>query len=156
MEKLIVHGGNPLNGTVRVSGAKNAVLPIIVASMLGVGKSTLTEIPELADVHTVSEDALISSAIFSINGRSSSFKEDLISSGSETISMSLKSFSKWETIVFIAAEAQEWLPMMDTLWFWKLRAFNSWIKFSIVRYRFKLYVGAIVTKLVYFQASEMM
>ena len=70
--------------------------------------------------------------------------------------MSLKSFSKWETIVFIAAEAQEWLPMMDTLWFWKLRAFNSWIKFSIVRYRFKLYVGAIVTKLVYFQASEMM
>ena len=55
MEKLIVHGGNPLNGTVRVSGAKNAVLPIIVASMLGVGKSTLTEIPELADVHTVSE-----------------------------------------------------------------------------------------------------
>ena len=54
MEKLIVHGGNPLNGTVRVSGAKNAVLPIIVASMLGVGKSTLTEIPELADVHTVS------------------------------------------------------------------------------------------------------
>ena len=55
LEKLIVHGGNPLNGTVRVSGAKNAVLPIIVASMLGVGKSTLTEIPELADVHTVSE-----------------------------------------------------------------------------------------------------
>ena len=55
MEKLIVRGGNPLNGTVRVSGAKNAVLPIIVASMLGVGKSTLTEIPELADVHTVSE-----------------------------------------------------------------------------------------------------
>lgn len=32
-------------GTVRVSGAKNAVLPIIVASMLGTTKSTLTEIP---------------------------------------------------------------------------------------------------------------
>lgn len=38
---------------VRVSGAKNAVLPIIVASMLGTTQSTLTEIPKLADVHTV-------------------------------------------------------------------------------------------------------
>ena len=53
MEKLVVHGGKPLHGTVRVSGAKNAVLPIIVASMLGVTKSTLTEIPKLDDVHTV-------------------------------------------------------------------------------------------------------
>lgn len=53
MEKLVIHGGTPLRGTVRVSGAKNAVLPIIVASMLGTTKSTLTEIPKLDDVHTV-------------------------------------------------------------------------------------------------------
>lgn len=53
MEKLVIHGGKTLQGTVRVSGAKNAVLPIIVASMLGTTKSTLTEIPKLADVHTV-------------------------------------------------------------------------------------------------------
>lgn len=53
MEKLVIHGGKPLQGTVRVSGAKNAVLPIIVASMLGMTQSTLTEIPKLADVHTV-------------------------------------------------------------------------------------------------------
>lgn len=53
MEKLVIHGGTPLKGTVRVSGAKNAVLPIIVASMLGTTKSTLTEIPKLDDVHTV-------------------------------------------------------------------------------------------------------
>lgn len=53
MEKLVIHGGKPLQGTVRVSGAKNAVLPIIVASMLGTTKSTLTEIPKLDDVHTV-------------------------------------------------------------------------------------------------------
>lgn len=53
MEKLVIHGGTPLQGTVRVSGAKNAVLPIIVASMLGTTKSTLTEIPKLDDVHTV-------------------------------------------------------------------------------------------------------
>ena len=53
MEKLVIHGVKPLEGTVRVSGAKNAVLPIIVASMLGTTQSTLTEIPKLADVHTV-------------------------------------------------------------------------------------------------------
>ena len=53
MEKLVIHGGKPLQGTVRVSGAKNAVLPIIVSSMLGTTQSTLTEIPKLADVHTV-------------------------------------------------------------------------------------------------------
>lgn len=53
MEKLVIHGGKPLEGTVRVSGAKNAVLPIIVASMLGTTQSTLTEIPKLADVHIV-------------------------------------------------------------------------------------------------------
>lgn len=53
MEKLVIRGGKPLTGTVRISGAKNAVLPIIVASMLGTTKSTLTEIPKLDDVHTV-------------------------------------------------------------------------------------------------------
>ena len=53
MEKLIIHGGKPLMGTVRVSGAKNAVLPIIVASMLATTESVLQEIPELDDVHTV-------------------------------------------------------------------------------------------------------
>lgn len=55
MEKLVIHGGKPLEGTVRVSGAKNAVLPIIVASMLGTTQSVLTEIPKLDDVHTVCE-----------------------------------------------------------------------------------------------------
>lgn len=55
MEKLVIRGGKPLEGTVRVSGAKNAVLPIIVASMLGTTQSVLTEIPKLDDVHTVCE-----------------------------------------------------------------------------------------------------
>lgn len=55
MEKLVIQGGKPLNGSVRVSGAKNAVLPIIVASMLATSESVLTEIPKLDDVHTVCE-----------------------------------------------------------------------------------------------------
>ena len=53
MEKLIVRGGNRLVGTVKTSGAKNAVLPIIAASILGETPSHLDEIPKLDDVHTI-------------------------------------------------------------------------------------------------------
>jgi len=56
MEKIIVRGGHPLNGTVRVEGAKNAVLPVIAASLLASeGKSTIKEVPVLADVYTINE-----------------------------------------------------------------------------------------------------
>ena len=55
MEKLIVKGGNRLVGTVKTSGAKNAVLPIIAASILGSTPSHLDEVPMLEDVHTISE-----------------------------------------------------------------------------------------------------
>lgn len=55
MEKLIVKGGNRLVGVVKTSGAKNAVLPIIAASILGTTPSHLDEVPMLEDVHTISE-----------------------------------------------------------------------------------------------------
>ena len=55
MEKLVVKGGKRLVGTVKTSGAKNAVLPIIAASILGVTPSHLDEVPMLEDVHTISE-----------------------------------------------------------------------------------------------------
>lgn len=55
MEKLIVKGGNRLIGAVKTSGAKNAVLPIIAASILGTTPSHLDEVPMLEDVHTISE-----------------------------------------------------------------------------------------------------
>lgn len=55
MEKLIVRGGKRLFGTVRVSGAKNAVLPVIAATLLGTTPSTLEEIPDLEDVRTIAE-----------------------------------------------------------------------------------------------------
>lgn len=55
MEKLIVNGGNRLVGAVKTSGAKNAVLPIIAASILGTTPSHLDEVPMLEDVHTISE-----------------------------------------------------------------------------------------------------
>lgn len=56
MDKIIVTGGNRLEGTVQVEGAKNSVLPVIAASiMASEGKSTLDQVPTLADVDTISE-----------------------------------------------------------------------------------------------------
>ncbi|ASK62094.1 UDP-N-acetylglucosamine 1-carboxyvinyltransferase [Virgibacillus phasianinus] len=56
MDKIIVRGGNQLNGTVKVEGAKNAVLPVIAASILASkGKSVITDVPTLADVYTINE-----------------------------------------------------------------------------------------------------
>jgi len=56
MAKIIVRGGQRLMGTVRVSGAKNAVLPILAASLLATeGESVITDVPSLDDVITIQE-----------------------------------------------------------------------------------------------------
>ncbi|AOA01244.1 MAG: UDP-N-acetylglucosamine 1-carboxyvinyltransferase [Carnobacterium sp.] len=56
MEKIIVRGGKRLEGTVKVEGAKNAVLPILAATILAsVGESKLTNVPTLSDVFTINE-----------------------------------------------------------------------------------------------------
>lgn len=56
LEKIIIRGGRQLNGTVRVEGAKNAVLPVIAASLIASkGKSVIHEVPALADVHTINQ-----------------------------------------------------------------------------------------------------
>ena len=55
MEQLVIHGGNPLRGRVKIGGAKNAVLPIIAAALLGrCGVSVLDDVPALEDVYTIS------------------------------------------------------------------------------------------------------
>ncbi|MFD1957919.1 UDP-N-acetylglucosamine 1-carboxyvinyltransferase [Paenibacillus thailandensis] len=54
MTKIIVRGGQRLSGTVRVSGAKNAVLPILAASLLATeGDSVIHDVPLLDDVMTI-------------------------------------------------------------------------------------------------------
>ena len=55
MSRLIIKEGKPLKGRVRASGAKNSVLPIIAASLLADGKSTIYEIPYLNDVKIMCE-----------------------------------------------------------------------------------------------------
>ena len=55
MDKLIVKGGNRLEGEVRISGAKNAVLPIMAATLLADTPVTVRNIPHLHDVTTTME-----------------------------------------------------------------------------------------------------
>ena len=50
MERIQVTSSGPLRGKVRVSGAKNAALPIIAASLLGTEDIYLEEVPDLKDV----------------------------------------------------------------------------------------------------------
>ena len=53
MERLLIKGGKPLHGSVRVSSAKNAVLPIIVATLLPSTPATVLDVPDLDDVITI-------------------------------------------------------------------------------------------------------
>jgi len=56
LDKIIVRGGKRLNGTVKVEGAKNAVLPVIAATLLASdGKSIIKSVPTLSDVYTINE-----------------------------------------------------------------------------------------------------
>ncbi len=55
MERLRVVGGARLVGTVRVSGAKNSALKLMAATLLAPGKSTITNLPEIADVEYMAE-----------------------------------------------------------------------------------------------------
>ncbi len=52
MEKLVIEGGRPLEGTIKISGAKNAALPMLAATLLTDGVFTFTNLPRLRDVKT--------------------------------------------------------------------------------------------------------
>ncbi|MEI3607772.1 UDP-N-acetylglucosamine 1-carboxyvinyltransferase [Pseudogracilibacillus sp. SE30717A] len=56
MDKIVVKGGRRLNGSVKVEGAKNAVLPVLAASLIASeGKSIINDVPTLDDVYTINE-----------------------------------------------------------------------------------------------------
>ena len=52
MDKIIVEGGHRLDGMVRIGGAKNAALPILISSMLTDGWNTFTNVPDLKDIQS--------------------------------------------------------------------------------------------------------
>ncbi|HBE44600.1 MAG TPA: UDP-N-acetylglucosamine 1-carboxyvinyltransferase [Deltaproteobacteria bacterium] len=54
MDKFVIEGGERLRGTVKISGSKNAALPILAATVLAKGLYTIGNVPRLKDVHTMS------------------------------------------------------------------------------------------------------
>ncbi len=55
MDKLIITGGSPLNGEIRIAGAKNAALPILAATLLADEPVTIANVPHLHDITTILE-----------------------------------------------------------------------------------------------------
>jgi UDP-N-acetylglucosamine 1-carboxyvinyltransferase len=53
MERFVIHGGSPLQGTVQVHGAKNAVLPMMAAALLTREPVILRDVPRLVDIETM-------------------------------------------------------------------------------------------------------
>ncbi|WP_010491939.1 UDP-N-acetylglucosamine 1-carboxyvinyltransferase [Paenibacillus elgii] len=53
MEKLVIEGGKPLSGAIRIHGAKNAALPILAASIMAEGTITIENVPDLSDIHVM-------------------------------------------------------------------------------------------------------
>ena len=56
MQKIIVNGGRALEGEIRVSGSKNAALPLIFAALLIDGETTLRNVPDIGDVRVALEN----------------------------------------------------------------------------------------------------
>ena len=53
MERIRIHGGNPLKGVISIGGAKNAALPLMVAALLTEETLTLGNLPHVADIATL-------------------------------------------------------------------------------------------------------
>src|SRR5213592_3076958 len=51
MDKIRIHGGHPLSGTIKISGSKNSALPILAATLLTREPCTLHRVPDLSDTH---------------------------------------------------------------------------------------------------------
>lgn len=51
MDKILVHGGSKLSGTVRISGSKNSALPILAAALLTKERCVIRGVPDLSDIH---------------------------------------------------------------------------------------------------------
>ncbi|ELI5452544.1 UDP-N-acetylglucosamine 1-carboxyvinyltransferase [Staphylococcus pseudintermedius] len=77
MERIIVKGGNTLKGEVGIEGAKNAVLPILTASLLASdGKSELVNVPALSDVETINNVLSVLNAKIKYNEKQQSVTVD--------------------------------------------------------------------------------
>ncbi|RIK85506.1 MAG: UDP-N-acetylglucosamine 1-carboxyvinyltransferase [Hyphomicrobiales bacterium] len=69
MDRIRIVGGNELNGSIPISGAKNAALPLMIASLLTDGTLTLDNVPHLADVEQLTRILGNHGVDYSVNGR---------------------------------------------------------------------------------------
>ena len=76
MDKIIISGGRRLQGDVAVSGAKNAALPILASVILGGGECTVTNVPRVVDVVTMSKVLGILGATVKAEGNRVTMKMD--------------------------------------------------------------------------------
>src|SRR5438309_11577356 len=51
MDKILIHGGHPLSGSIKVSGSKNSSLPILAATLLTREPCVVHGVPDLSDTH---------------------------------------------------------------------------------------------------------
>jgi len=78
MDKILIEGQKPLSGSVMISGAKNAVLPIMTAALMAEGKSVLTRVPDLRDTRTMIR-------LMKIVGATCSFKDGRLEINGSTV-----------------------------------------------------------------------
>ncbi len=69
MDKIRIVGGNPLKGTIPISGAKNAALPLMIASLLTDETLTLENVPRLADVRQLTNILVNHGVDYGVNGK---------------------------------------------------------------------------------------
>lgn len=91
MEKLRIIGGNRLSGIIPISGAKNAALPLICASLLVYGKLTLQNVPKLKDVYTLID-------ILKSMGVESKFEENCLELDGSKINSTFASYELVKTM----------------------------------------------------------
>ena len=78
MDRIIIEGQQPLSGSVKISGAKNAVLPIMAAALMVEGKSVLKRVPDLRDTRTMIK-------LMEIVGATCSFEDDVLEIDGSTV-----------------------------------------------------------------------
>jgi len=91
MDKLVVEGGKTLSGSLRISGSKNACLPILAASLLSEGSSCIRNVPELKDVSTMA-------SIFSSLGRKVDLSGDVFTVGEGELTNMMASYELVSTM----------------------------------------------------------
>ena len=99
MDKLVVHGGKRLKGNVKISGAKNAVLPIMASALIANGKSVISRVPKLRDTYTMIR-------LMEIIGAKCSFKDDIQSYPIEVYIKSTTTMNHNALIIFCQTKSE--------------------------------------------------